>query len=66
MSEEVKCVLLDQPDIPFETYYIFPKWGSNAIRVYYDPIELEVNIVTKEQAERAIKEFDGAIYGAKP
>lgn len=62
MSEELSCVRLYQPDMPFEEFIIYRN-GNTAIQIYHDPTELTVSLITKQEADNRIAHFDLLING---
>ena len=61
MSEEITAIKLHQPDIDFVIWYI--PFGHQSIKIYCDPFTIEASMVSKKEAEQAIKKFDAAING---
>jgi len=63
-SEDVTVTKLTQPDFPFIVWHL-PVNNKKVIRIFYDPTDLEANIISKEQSDKEIKHFDLAMNGGK-
>jgi len=61
-SEDVTVTKLTQPDFPFIVWHL-PVNNEKVIRIFYDPTDLEVHIISKEQSDEEIKDFDLAMNG---
>jgi len=64
-SEDVTVTKLTQPDFPFIIWHL-PVNNEKVIRIDYDPFHyLAARIISKEQSDEEIKDFDLAMNGGK-